>query len=278
MIRRPPRSTRTDTLFPYTTLFRSDTEIDELEDRGLFVLVDGHDRLRGLHAGAVLNSTGDAVGHVELRRDGLAGLADLEGVRLPAGVHGGTRGADSGTERVGEVLDRLEVAAGATTTGDHDGSLGELGTTGGLARLRGDDLRSLGCIGDGRREGLDGTGAGNLFGSSRVRLHRDDRGALGDLRLDRVGTGEDRLGGHATLGDVDGVGDHTGGDLDGETTGDLLALGGGRDQDRGRRRLLGELGQDLGLGCHQVALDLRVIDGVDLLGTNLLRSEERRVG
>src|SRR3546814_3564092 len=26
MIRRPPRSTRTDTLFPYTTLFRSDTQ------------------------------------------------------------------------------------------------------------------------------------------------------------------------------------------------------------------------------------------------------------
>src|SRR3546814_13924770 len=28
MIRRPPRSTRTDTLFPYTTLFRSKAEID----------------------------------------------------------------------------------------------------------------------------------------------------------------------------------------------------------------------------------------------------------
>src|SRR3546814_12853989 len=28
MIRRPPRSTRTDTLFPYTTLFRSDTDTD----------------------------------------------------------------------------------------------------------------------------------------------------------------------------------------------------------------------------------------------------------
>src|SRR3546814_14610150 len=27
MIRRPPRSTRTDTLFPYTTLFRSSMEI-----------------------------------------------------------------------------------------------------------------------------------------------------------------------------------------------------------------------------------------------------------
>src|SRR3546814_15562270 len=29
MIRRPPRSTRTDTLFPYTTLFRSRGVIDE---------------------------------------------------------------------------------------------------------------------------------------------------------------------------------------------------------------------------------------------------------
>src|SRR3546814_5079092 len=27
MIRRPPRSTRTDTLFPYTTLFRSDVNV-----------------------------------------------------------------------------------------------------------------------------------------------------------------------------------------------------------------------------------------------------------
>src|SRR3546814_8435401 len=42
MIRRPPRSTRTDTLFPYTTLFRS------LEGMVLHVLgVDGQRRLRG---------------------------------------------------------------------------------------------------------------------------------------------------------------------------------------------------------------------------------------
>src|SRR3546814_20814504 len=33
MIRRPPRSTRTDTLFPYTTLFRSHPRIEEwIED------------------------------------------------------------------------------------------------------------------------------------------------------------------------------------------------------------------------------------------------------
>src|SRR3546814_5953149 len=33
MIRRPPRSTRTDTLFPYTTLFRSDRNIDLVAHR-----------------------------------------------------------------------------------------------------------------------------------------------------------------------------------------------------------------------------------------------------
>src|SRR3546814_4800067 len=31
MIRRPPRSTRTDTLFPYTTLFRSGGVIDAID-------------------------------------------------------------------------------------------------------------------------------------------------------------------------------------------------------------------------------------------------------
>src|SRR3546814_15435766 len=32
MIRQPPRSPRTDTLFPYTTLFRSKAAIEDLED------------------------------------------------------------------------------------------------------------------------------------------------------------------------------------------------------------------------------------------------------
>src|SRR3546814_11382891 len=35
MIRRPPRSTRTDTLFPYTTLFRSRTQQGALADAEL---------------------------------------------------------------------------------------------------------------------------------------------------------------------------------------------------------------------------------------------------
>src|SRR3546814_4534352 len=46
MIRRPPRSTRTDTLFPYTTLFRSKGDggiaADRLEERGTI------NRMRGV--------------------------------------------------------------------------------------------------------------------------------------------------------------------------------------------------------------------------------------
>src|SRR3546814_8373687 len=34
MLRRPPRSTRTDTLFPYTTLFRSEARADFADDAG----------------------------------------------------------------------------------------------------------------------------------------------------------------------------------------------------------------------------------------------------
>src|SRR3546814_1958462 len=50
MIRRPPRSTRTDTLFPYTTLFRSEADrisppdvtriIEALRNRFDYVIVD----------------------------------------------------------------------------------------------------------------------------------------------------------------------------------------------------------------------------------------------
>src|SRR3546814_3914190 len=43
MIRRPPRSTRTDTLFPYTTLFRS----HRARGRPLFQLAGAGDELHG---------------------------------------------------------------------------------------------------------------------------------------------------------------------------------------------------------------------------------------
>src|SRR3546814_21000594 len=55
MIRRPPRSTRTDTLFPYTTLFRSAAalaETDDLRGAGLARHLDVLDRQPGASGGA----------------------------------------------------------------------------------------------------------------------------------------------------------------------------------------------------------------------------------
>src|SRR3546814_2623786 len=40
MIRRPPRSTRTDTLFPYTTLFRSEVNVVGLFNRAAPMMVE----------------------------------------------------------------------------------------------------------------------------------------------------------------------------------------------------------------------------------------------
>src|SRR3546814_10782983 len=40
MIRRPPRSTRTDTLFPYTTLFRSFVGVNYYDGQGFMVRKD----------------------------------------------------------------------------------------------------------------------------------------------------------------------------------------------------------------------------------------------
>src|SRR3546814_17455130 len=46
MIRRPPRSTRTDTLFPYTTLFRSPEDVDKTFNDQTIGEVDPGDAFR----------------------------------------------------------------------------------------------------------------------------------------------------------------------------------------------------------------------------------------
>src|SRR3546814_4152538 len=123
MIRRPPRSTRTDTLFPYTTLFRSahQPDVRDLEDRRLGVLVDRHDRAGVLDAGQVLDRAADADGHVQVGGDDLAGLVDLQFFGHVAGVDRGTGRADGGAALVGEVEDVLEVLlrTDAAAAGNH---------------------------------------------------------------------------------------------------------------------------------------------------------------
>src|SRR3546814_758170 len=82
MIRRPPRSTRTDTLFPYTTLFRSAPDADSLLCAG----ESSHPRMGGALAGekglrsqrpcatgAVASRARDRQAHSQEHRVGIVG-------------------------------------------------------------------------------------------------------------------------------------------------------------------------------------------------------------
>src|SRR3546814_16660192 len=73
MIRRPPRSTRTDTLFPYTTLFRS------LGVQAFKKIKRHHRRLAEISGEQVLVAEGDKIRHPRFSRIRL-------GFRDPLGV------------------------------------------------------------------------------------------------------------------------------------------------------------------------------------------------
>src|SRR3546814_17047188 len=75
MIRRPPRSTRTDTLVPYTTLFRSSTHLLDEEFLGLPALPDQFGQPAGLQTAARPGLLG--VGGVAVFRCDLTQLAAL---------------------------------------------------------------------------------------------------------------------------------------------------------------------------------------------------------
>src|SRR3546814_7742234 len=84
MLRRPPRSTRTDTLFPYTTLFRSPVDPRGRNARGC----------RGPHPrGAALRRRRTVVDRARLRDEipqprAFAGQAEGDGRRRGAGADG----------------------------------------------------------------------------------------------------------------------------------------------------------------------------------------------
>src|SRR3546814_12390933 len=109
MLRRPPRSTRTDTLFPYTTLFRSRHrqlfERDAVE-QDLHVLdgIDGDARLADVADDARMVGIVAAVGG-EVEGDGQAALprlevAAVEGVRFLRRREAGILAQCPGTRRV----------------------------------------------------------------------------------------------------------------------------------------------------------------------------------
>src|SRR3546814_5304469 len=107
MIRRPPRSTRTDTLFPYTTLFRSAGVVDE-NLRAAPAFADF-----AMQAIAVLPATG-----VERVRRGLAAGGDefrhhrLAAVELAAG---------NGDDRTSTRQAARDFAAKAAAAAGDDG-------------------------------------------------------------------------------------------------------------------------------------------------------------
>src|SRR3546814_4532592 len=105
MIRRPPRSTRTDTLFPYTTLFRSTDDARLAEPRR------GRDR-RERHPGAD-RSRGDERGQPPPRPDvqgaGVQPPADVDHPR-PRGDLFAELGADRSEEHTSELQSLMRIS------------------------------------------------------------------------------------------------------------------------------------------------------------------------
>src|SRR3546814_12692077 len=96
MIRRPPRSTRTDTLFPYTTLFRSDPSSPGGGFDFANLMIGGIDRIELLRGANSLPWGSQAIG----------GVVSVTTTRPPAD------GGDRTTGRFG-----AEVCAPATENG-----------------------------------------------------------------------------------------------------------------------------------------------------------------
>src|SRR3546814_13071420 len=105
MIRRPPRSTRTDTLFPYTTLFRSQLDAGDvalagraLEGQAATMQIDQRLRQRQAQAGAL----GLAVQRLVHLAEGRHHLVEVLGRDADAGVRYLDDDARSAERRVGK--------------------------------------------------------------------------------------------------------------------------------------------------------------------------------
>src|SRR3546814_18572266 len=108
MILRPPRSTRTDTLFPYTTLFRSDpVAVLRRRRRRIAASVDHKGRLpqAGETVEQIDGRDGGAAGRIAFGRDRQEGGADRLQAGRPVryeevGEEQGHDGGDDGTPAV----------------------------------------------------------------------------------------------------------------------------------------------------------------------------------
>src|SRR3546814_990438 len=112
MIRRPPRSTRTDTLFPYTTLFRSDHNAKAFE----FPFIekrDEHENIRQMHPALIGIIQYHGIARLEIIAKalehfvhGLGNRPQMQGYRFRLGDHSSPTIADR-RRIVHDVLDDL---------------------------------------------------------------------------------------------------------------------------------------------------------------------------
>src|SRR3546814_8963282 len=100
LIRRPPRSTRTDTLFPYTTLFRSDRPVWRCAD-DLRIGVARPAGQFGLRLGDLGFDVAATVGEFGPEP------ARLEPLRRPCAPRGDP-GTDRARERVDAIVEQIE--------------------------------------------------------------------------------------------------------------------------------------------------------------------------
>src|SRR3546814_10836635 len=130
MIRRPPRSTRTDTLFPYTTLFRSRAVFDAVEQARVEAI--GSNRMAGvaLNLNAALDDRCKSRGYAKVKDRSEAPLADVLGLLARERLTGQAIPA-SAQKMVGYWRDWIEEKAG----GDLDPLMTKIGDQRAFARV-----------------------------------------------------------------------------------------------------------------------------------------------
>src|SRR3546814_1157152 len=110
MIRRPPRSTRTDTLFPYTTLVRSEHPVEQdqrrlahlvegrLVERGCILAVGGGEGLAESRKNVVEDGIGQIAGDARFPLLAFAQRELVEGLLTVAGQEGVPRSEEHTSE------------------------------------------------------------------------------------------------------------------------------------------------------------------------------------
>src|SRR3546814_12427147 len=117
MIRRPPRSTRTDTLFPYTTLFRSSCRFRQIDEPGApsMRLTSADEALLSLLRENARAPTAEIARRLQLSRTTVQSRIErLERLGVIAGY----------TVKVGDAFEREQVQNGRASCRDRVGQDG----------------------------------------------------------------------------------------------------------------------------------------------------------